>query len=345
MTGTVSRLAALLAALFILLSFSACRGEQGAVPSATTGEAFSGAEQESAHESAQTTTGETASLEEEFSPLLWRVKDKNGHEMLLFGTIHVGDERSLAVLEQVRPFLEECAALAVEFDVTEYEQDLQAQIKTLARFVYTDGTTIRDHISEKLYENMVKLLNYGGIYNPAYESYNTAFWLNLATQALINRCTLSSDYMMDRLLIEKMKEQGKEVRSVESADMQMELLAGASEEYNVLAMTQTLRQAKNYNASLSMMYEAWLSGNEEILAAAVAPGEDPSFTKEENEILLDFAKKMTTERNIGMAEKAEAWLKNGDKVFFAVGTAHFVGEGGVIDLLQKKGCTVDRIKL
>ena len=43
-------------------------------------------------------------------PMLWKVTDPEGHTLYLFGTIHVGDGRSSAVLEKVAPILLSCDA-------------------------------------------------------------------------------------------------------------------------------------------------------------------------------------------------------------------------------------------
>ena len=54
---------------------------------------------------------------------------------------------------------------------------------------------------------------------------------------------------------------------------------------------------------------------------------------------------MITDRNIGMAEKADRWLEDGKSVFFAVGAGHMINDEGVVKLLADKGYTVERIYL
>ena len=83
--------------------------------------------------------------------IIWKVTDPEGHTLYLFGTIHVGDARSDAVLEKVSPFLLSCDALAVEFDLVAYEKDLGAVMADYQQFVYTDGSTVRDRMPEELY--------------------------------------------------------------------------------------------------------------------------------------------------------------------------------------------------
>ena len=37
------------------------------------------------------------------------------------------------------------------------------------------------------------------------------------------------------------------------------------------------------------------------------------------------------------------WLASGDKVFFAVGAAHLVGDAGLVTLLREAGYTVEQL--
>ena len=82
---------------------------------------------------------------------MWKATDADGHTLYLFGTIHVGDGRSDAVLEHIAPTLERCDALAVEFDVVAYQKDLGAAAESMTRFMLTDGTTIEDYLPKELY--------------------------------------------------------------------------------------------------------------------------------------------------------------------------------------------------
>ena len=44
-----------------------------------------------------------------------------------------------------------------------------------------------------------------------------------------------------------------------------------------------------------------------------------------------------------MAAKAEELIDGEKRTFFVVGAAHFVGDGGIIDLLTKDGYTCERV--
>lgn len=58
----------------------------------------------------------------------------------------------------------------------------------------------------------------------------------------------------------------------------------------------------------------------------------------------EYNKAMLIDRNIGMADKIDGYLKSDKKAeyFIVVGAAHYLGEHGVIKLLEDKGYTVVR---
>jgi uncharacterized protein YbaP (TraB family) len=52
---------------------------------------------------------------------------------------------------------------------------------------------------------------------------------------------------------------------------------------------------------------------------------------------------MEVERNANMVEKAREYLQSGKTVFCAVGLAHLLGEGGMVEALREAGYTVTLI--
>jgi hypothetical protein len=58
-----------------------------------------------------------------------------------------------------------------------------------------------------------------------------------------------------------------------------------------------------------------------------------------NEVLM---RRLLHERNIRMAERSEARLREGG-AFIAVGALHLYGDGGVLSLLEQRGWRVTRV--
>ena len=279
-------------------------------------------------------------------PLLWKVTDPEGHTLYLFGTIHVGDARSDAVLEKVSPFLLSCDALAVEFDLVAYEKDLGAVMADYQQFVYTDGSTVRDRMPEELYESCAELLREAGAYSPMLDYYNLGMWASLAdTAALMIRSDLDPNAGMDRKLILLSYDNDIPVLDVESSAFQMGLLNSFPDELNLLHIQAVLDNLDSYGEETDKLYEAWLDGDYDAILALVLGEEetDEDYTEEQLAMIEDYNRAMIDDRNRGMAQVALDWLAEGKTVFFAVGTGHMVGEAGLAQLLTDAGCTVERV--
>ena len=276
------------------------------------------------------------------APLLWKVTDDAGHTLYLFGTIHAGDERIDAVLNGLKNTIDSCDALAVEFDVVAFETDLAAIQAAAGYMIYADGTKLKDHVSEAQHDAMIALTQRAGLYNPLMEMYNLATWYSLCEQAMIALSTkLQTEKAMDSLLIRYANERGKTVLEVESSEFQYSLLAAFPEELYLLMLDELLEMdEKEYGDLLNRLYEAWYNGDETALTELLETESDESLTPEQQAMVDDYHRKMMDDRNLGMRDKAIAYLQSGQTVFFAVGTAHMLGDTGLIRLLTDAGCTV-----
>ena len=280
-------------------------------------------------------------------PMLFHVTGPDGREGYLFGTIHIGDKRIETALTKLAPILDGCEALAVEFDVVAYEKDLAAQMSSMTRFMLTDGTKISDHMPAETYEKASALLGEAGLMPGLMKSYNLAMWSQLVEQAaLITKTDYDLEISMDRALIQHCYEKEIEVRDVESAEFQYDLLAGFSDEVNLLMIESTLDSLDSYSENIDELFGAWLSGDYDRIVAVLSEesDEDDELTEEQTALLEDYYDKMLTQRNLGMRDKAVQWLEAGDKVFFAVGAAHLVDEGGLVELLREAGYTVEQVE-
>lgn len=334
----MKRLSLFLVLILLLTLFAGCRQDSPA-----TTEASATTEQTAA--STAQTTAPSPTDEASVHPMLFHVTGQNGEEGYLFGTIHAGDARIQVAMNKLTSYVDSCDALAVEFDLVAYEEDYAAQMQAMEQFVLTDGTTIEDHMPKELYDKAVALLKQANLQPGLMKGYNLAMWSQLVEQGAMEVYTeFDPEAGMDRTLIRHCYEKKIEVRDVESAELQYNLLAGFSDELNLLILKDTLERLDAYGESLKALFDAWASGDyARIVAALSAEEEVDEATEEERALMEDYYDKMLTQRNLGMRDKAVEWLKAGDKVFFAVGAAHLVEEDGLVALLRTEGYTVEQV--
>lgn len=326
----MKKLLSLFLVLVMCLSFVAC-----------------GTNNETATADTATTEATTAPVSKGSTPLLYKATSENGGEVWLFGSIHVGNDDMYPLPDYVNNAYNEADSLAVEVDVIDMEENAMDYIADYQKVMYLDGTTIKDHISEDLYNDAVKILEDNDYYTSMLDYYYPSMWSSFIEVFEYENSGYDSKKGIDMHLLNLAKENKKNIVEIESASSQITLLGEFSEELQILQLEEVVA---GYNTEESKTYlkdlvSAWTSGNEESITAIIC--EDSSsedYTEEEMKLLEEYNQKMLVDRNILMADFAEKALKDGDSVFICVGTAHIVGEGAMVDLLRDRGYTVEIVK-
>ncbi len=283
------------------------------------------------------------------APLLWRVTDADGHSLFLFGTCHVGDERSDAVFSRVVPVLDECDALAVEFDVVAYEKNVVQMAKDTAQYLLTDGSTVSDYMPQELYDRSCELLERAEMYSAIFDRYNLAWWAQMVDSAIQELYSdLDTDKAMDSMLIDHAYGIEIPVLEVESAEFQLTLLNTFDNELYLLLIEDALDGADTYGDDLDELFALWLSGDRdafwEYLSAENGEEElSADYTEEQIALIEDYNRRLLDDRNLGMFDRAVEYLGSGQTVFFAVGAAHMANGVGLVQLLTDAGYTVEEV--
>lgn len=286
------------------------------------------------------------STNSQISPLLYKVTDDKGNTIWLFGSIHVGYDYFYPLPDYVNAAYESSDAIAFEFDIKAFENDMEAQTEMLMKMVYLDGTTIKDHISADLYDRAVALLTQYGLYTSTMDMFMPEIWSTFLDQTLITEAGLDAELGIDNHLLDKAYADSKEILEVESAEFQYNMIASFSPELQELLLESTVAYFDDLEASKEELLELlnlWKSGDEAAFAAYLA--EEGEFETEEEKLLYaEYNKAMVTDRNLTMADFAEDALASGKEVFICVGAAHVVGEGAMAELLAQRGYTVELVR-
>lgn len=285
----------------------------------------------------------------ELTPAVWKVTDPaSGNSLNMMGTIHLIPDTAEVVPQYVMDIYESSDGVAVEYDVTRLSGDMVAAIQYLSYYIIDDGSSITDHISQETYERAKAYLTEAGMYQEGIEAYNAAYWQSLVSNAALLKIEGMSASGIDTYFIGLAKKDGKEVRDIERLETQMDILTLLSDGYNEYVINETLDELEAENGyeelknSFLELYAAWAQGDTAVFGTLedAASGEMPAEFAEE---YAEYNRRLLDERNIGMADVAEQYIKNGDNIFYMVGFGHFCGDGSVIDLLAQRGYTVEKI--
>lgn len=281
---------------------------------------------------------------EGLTPAVWQVTDpESGNSLKMMGTIHLIPDGTAVVPQYVMDIYNESNGVAVEYDISKIQTDMVVQILYLSYFMLTDGTLVTDHLSPETYEGAKAYLTEIGLYNEAYDAYSLAFWESLMSSGAIMNIEGMKESGVDQYFIDLAKADGKEVRSIEALETQMDAITFMTDdlcEYNINEMLSL--SAEEMEESFMELYNMWATGDVDTIAEMDAEATE-GYPEDIAADYEAYNQKLLYDRNVGMADKAEEYIKNGDNIFYMVGFAHYAGDGSVIDLLEERGYTVERI--
>ncbi len=297
--------------------------------------------------STESDTGDTSKTESSSSntitPAMWKAESKDGSCVYMLGTIHATDESGRDLPDYFEEAFDYCDAIAVEADVTTVLEDPSQAFDMVYKLMYTDGETIKEHLSDETYNALVKLFKSKGLYMEMYDTFKPMMWMSLAENAVIDEAGLDSTQSIDGIVTNRAKEENKDVIELESVDFQIDAFDSLSDGIlEALFSSYTTDESyQNQVASMKETYEAWKSGT---LSESIAGDYDMyDLTDEEKALYEEYNKVLLVDRNAAMAEKTEKFLEDGDKVLVCVGAAHYYGDDGIVSLLEKEGYTVTRL--
>lgn len=280
---------------------------------------------------------------EQITPLMYEVtKEGSNNKIYLFGSMHMVNHDEFEYPKYILDAYNNSDYVACEFDVVEYTENMNAT-EMLADLMYTDGSTIKDHISEETYNKMVQFLKDKYMYNENLDIYNLYFFETMITQAVVNNSKLASGDAVDSYFLKKAKEDKKNILEVESYQYQINIFKSFQDRLYELEILDIIDNYDDSLKELEELYEAWKKGDISKFIEEDEIDED-KYSKEDIKILEDYNKKILDERNIGMTEKLISYFDNNYKTFYMVGAAHLVGDNGIANLLEQKGYKVTRIK-
>ena len=318
------------------------------------------------------------------TPLFYHVTGPDGQEMWLLGTIHVGDERTAYLPQEIKDAFAASDALALECDSKAFDEqmeeddDLSAQVSDL--YYFSDGNTVESLIAEfeaehseeeteepdesgetdmeeeeDTYAMAVKLMKATGNYNMNIPYAKPYLWSSSIENFYLRQgYQLHGDQGVEERLHAWAEEMGKEIREVESSLFQIEMLTGFSNDLQLLLLADAMNgDAQEYWTSVMDLYEKWCAGDEAVLREELSDEVDMTdWTEEEiaeyeeyKPLLDEYNKAMSYDRNDGMLKVAIEYLESGEVVFYAVGLAHLLNDvNGLVDALRDAGYTVELVQ-
>ena len=273
------------------------------------------------------------SAEAQYQSLCWQISG-NGlkHPAYLFGTMHVSDKRVFNFGDKANKAFAESKAFAMELDPVK-----AMSLTTLTKMIMKDGTKISKLIPDSDYhflDSVIRLSTGMGM-----ALFNTME--PIIVSAVLDEYGMGISKMdaadekmeveMDLYFYKKAKKSKKKVIGIETVDEQIAAMHSLSYKEQADLLIQSIQDAKKGpKSSDGDLMKYYIAQNLDSLLAM----------SDDQQMPPKLYKALITDRNIRMADRIDIFIHK-LPTFIAVGALHLPGPGGVIDLLRKKGYTVE----
>jgi uncharacterized protein YbaP (TraB family) len=262
----------------------------------------------------------------------------DGHEMHLFGTLHVGLPEFYPLEPRIADALGQASTLALEIDPAQPQRELLRAVREHG--MLDPGTAGYDGMDAQRRALLDKLIEQGGIDASRAMTFKPVLLATLLTMAEYTKQGYRSDLSSEAWLARQARANGARVLELESLDRQLSLLDRLAEadRWRFLDEMMAAIVSGAQRKEARTMVQAWSSADRNALDAIAARCElDASVSGSfVNSVLLK-------ERNADLADSLLNLLRQERRTFAAVGVLHLLGTGSVPALLRERGVQVERI--
>lgn len=282
------------------------------------------------------------------SSLLWEVSgaDLDGRDMTLhlFGSIHLGKPDFYPLHPTIEATFRAADTLVFEIDPLA-AADPQVALGMQLRGMLPAGQTLSDVVSPQALDNLKGVLARFGI--PLGNFMTMKPWMLTLLLANVQASSLgySAEHGLESYFINQ-KAPATRIAELETLAQQVDMLDGLDPE---LLLGHSLKDFDDGADEMEALIRAWRCADKDALSdqlfsELLAPEQvaDPA----ERAGLEHLYQTLYTDRNRVMADGITRFVATGSGHWFVVvGSAHLLGEGSVVDLLQQRGYRVAPVRL
>jgi uncharacterized protein YbaP (TraB family) len=265
-------------------------------------------------------------------PAMWQVEQGNS-KVVLFGTVHLLPPNTPWQSDRLKAIVEDAASLTLEVE------DAKAAAPVLQKFtfengLYPSGQSLELAIGAEDFAKVQGVSQNLGLPENALNPMRP--WL--AALSLTLQYAQLEGFQVDAgaeaWLTQQFKSQNKPILGLEDPVKALGAVANHDDDVQKTMLMDTVEQLSDGGSVLGDMHDAWLVGDLEALDASLLQ------PMREQEALFQT---LLLDRNAEWVPKVEMLLQTPGVHLVAVGTAHLIGEGSVIDLLNAQGYEVQRL--
>ncbi|MCF7912922.1 MAG: TraB/GumN family protein [Candidatus Cloacimonetes bacterium] len=271
----------------------------------------------------------------EYSNFFWQV-EKGDVVVSLCGSVHLMKPEYYPMREEIEQAFESADALVLEIDLNKIDLN-KIQELISSKGIYGEGESLESELSAEYYEKLKSEL---ADYQYEIESVkNQKPWYMTMTLSSVRVSALgyTAEGGTDLYFMLRAGD-SKEILQLETPELQFELLSSMADSLQIEYLQEIIDQRVEYNQQVEELMQSWIDGDDESMYRLM------NEELKQNPKLAGFYDELIRKRNLEMTNKIEKYLDTeGEREYFVVvGSGHFLGEEGIVNLLRERGYTVTR---
>ncbi len=262
-------------------------------------------------------------------PAMWVVRDEDS-TIYLLGTIHILPPETQWENDKINQALKESTELWLEVA----NIDEIASLKLLQKYGIDRKKKLTRRLNSAQRERLEKVAETYSFPMALLDQMKPWYAAVTLTLLPIFKAGYNPNAGVEQVLEVRARLEGDKIRSFETAEEQIQLLAGLSEADQIALLEETLNEVEEGIARLNELVRAWSTGETEAFQRL--------FLEEMKRQSLSLYQNVVVARNVRWSRKVSAMLKGSGVQMIAVGAGHLVGPDSVQAQLQTRGVAVER---
>jgi hypothetical protein len=263
---------------------------------------------------------------------VWKVQ-KDESVIYLGGAFHLLRQSDFPLPIEFDKAYRASDILVLETDLGKLH-DPSTQQKLMSKAMYTDGSTIENHLSPQTYGLLNEYCASKGIPLAAIKQFKPSIVVVTITVMELAKLGVTQEGV-DLFFYQLAARDNKTVEGLETVEEQIRFVVGMGEGNEDAFVTHSIRDLESIMQKYESMVDAWKKGDAKKLSdlmVAELKTKTPNLYKE-----------LIADRNENWLPMIDAYQKTLEKEFILVGAGHLVGPDGIVKALRKKGYKVEKL--
>lgn len=265
-------------------------------------------------------------------PAIWVAKDYDS-TLYLYGTVHLLPDDLSWQKDDMRQAFREAGTVFFEVD-TGPDGQIAAAVLTTSLGMRSDGLRLSDGLDNYQLNLLEAAANNGDLTIASLDAMKPWLATEFLSFSAATAAGLNPNLAADEALKSRAARTQKNIIYLETTEDQFRASADLPEFVQMAVLTETLEAYNDLGRDMTRIAKSWAVGRVDFLTQALIEPMKNRAPEVFNALLRD--------RNRKWAVKLSRFMEDSGTGFVAVGTAHLLGEGSLLDELREQGYDVRR---